>query len=133
MNVRLQSKWLWVRIPLQSLNLQMSGLFWANIRANIERRFTQKRVRKGPSTKKLSDFLTDFVCWYPTPSPLLLTDSLDFSWSNVLIWRFCTFVPPPIVIDDSSWKNAAESFTVALTLTLGGYESAIASLILYLY
>ena len=33
--------------------------------------------------------------------------------------------PPPIVIDDSSWKNAAESFTVALTLTLGGYESAI--------
>ena len=31
-----------------------------------------------------------------------------------------------IVIDDSSWKNAAESFTVALTLTLGGYESAIA-------
>ena len=25
-----------------------------------------------------------------------------------------------------SWKNAAESFTVALTLTLGGYESAIA-------
>ena len=35
-------------------------------------------------------------------------------------------VPRPIVIDDSSWKNAAESFTVALTLTLGGYESAIA-------
>ena len=34
--------------------------------------------------------------------------------------------PPPIVIDDSSWKNAAESFTVALTLTLGGYKSAIA-------
>ena len=27
---------------------------------------------------------------------------------------------PPIVIDDSSRKNAAESFTVALTLTLGG-------------
>ena len=27
---------------------------------------------------------------------------------------------PPIVIDDSSLKNAAESFTVALTLTLGG-------------
>ena len=35
--------------------------------------------------------------------------------------HYCTFVPPPpIVIDDSSWKNAAESFTVALTLTLGG-------------
>ena len=36
------------------------------------------------------------------------------------------FRTPPIVIDDSSLKNAAESFTVALTLTLGGYESAIA-------
>ena len=36
------------------------------------------------------------------------------------------FRTPPIVIDDSSWKNAAESFTVALTLTLGEYESAIA-------
>ena len=36
------------------------------------------------------------------------------------------FRTPPIVIDDSSWKNAAESFTVALTLPLGGYESAIA-------
>ena len=34
--------------------------------------------------------------------------------------------PLPIVIDDSSWKNAAESVIVALTLTLGGYESAIA-------
>ena len=35
--------------------------------------------------------------------------------------------PPatPIVIDDSSWKNAAESFTVALALTIGGYKSAI--------
>ena len=33
---------------------------------------------------------------------------------------------PPIAIDDSSWKNAAETFTVAPTLTLGGYESAIA-------
>ena len=35
------------------------------------------------------------------------------------------FRTPLIVIDDSSLKNAAESFTVALTLTLGGYESAI--------
>ena len=30
--------------------------------------------------------------------------------------------PYPLLL----WKNAAESFTVALTLTLGGYESAIA-------
>ena len=41
------------------------------------------------------------------------------------------FRTPPIVIDDSSWKNAAESFTVTLTLTLGGYESAIAPIILH--
>ena len=45
--------------------------------------------------------------------------------------RYCTFLPPlpappPNVIDDLSWKNATESFTVALTLTLGEYESAIA-------
>ena len=41
--------------------------------------------------------------------------------------HFRTSPPPtPIVIDESSWKNAAESFTVALTLTIGGYESAIA-------
>ena len=40
------------------------------------------------------------------------------------------FRTPPFVIDDSLWKNAAESFTVALTLTLGGYESAIAPRIL---
>ena len=33
---------------------------------------------------------------------------------------------PPTVIDDSLWKNTAENFTVAITLTLGGYESTIA-------
>ena len=37
-----------------------------------------------------------------------------------------SYPPLPFVFDDSSWKNVAESFTVALTLTLGGYESAIA-------
>ena len=55
----------------------------------------------------------------------------SFETSNYRFWgHCCTFVPPPprppIVIDDSSWKNVAESFTVALTLTLGGYKSAIA-------
>ena len=38
------------------------------------------------------------------------------SWGAIAL----SYPPPPIVIDDSSWKNAAESFTVALTLTLGG-------------
>ena len=45
---------------------------------------------------------------------------------NTLIVGAIALSYPPIVIDDSSWKNAAESFTVALTLTLGGYEIAIA-------
>ena len=36
---------------------------------------------------------------------------------------YCTFVPPPpIVIDDPSWKNVAESFTKAIALTLGGMK-----------
>ena len=36
----------------------------------------------------------------------------------------------PFVIDDSSWKNATESFTVAPILTLGKYESAIAPVVI---
>ena len=40
------------------------------------------------------------------------------------LWRYCTFVPPPpspfSYPPPFSWRNAAESFTVALTLTLGG-------------
>ena len=41
-------------------------------------------------------------------------------------WRHCTFgpPPPPYCCWWLSWKNAAESFTLALTLT--GYESAVA-------
>ena len=46
--------------------------------------------------------------------------------SNLKLRALLHFRTPPIVIDDSSWKNTAESFAVALTLTLGGYESAIA-------
>ena len=51
--------------------------------------------------------------------PMLLT--LADEW---VLLHFSTS-PPPIY--DSSWKNAAESFTVALTLTLEGYKSAINS------
>ena len=40
-------------------------------------------------------------------------------------WVLLHFSTPTIY--DSSWKNAAESFTVALTLTLEGYKSAINS------
>ena len=55
-------------------------------------------------------------------------------WKNALMKDFqlqenalLHFRTPPIVIDDSSLKNTAESFTIALTLTLGGgYKSAIA-------
>ena len=51
-------------------------------------------------------------------------------------WTSCGAIAlsyPPIIIDDSSWKNMAESFAVALTLTLGGgeggYKSAIAPIL----
>ena len=46
------------------------------------------------------------------------SQEMDYGGTDIL-WRYCTFVPP-IIIDDSSWKNMAESFAVALTLTLGG-------------
>ena len=51
-----------------------------------------------------------------------MSDHVDAINNKSALLHFHT---PPIVIDDSSWKNAAESFTVALTLTLGGHESAI--------
>ena len=47
--VRLQTKWLWVRVPLQSLKLQISRLFRARssltFKATIECAFTLKSVR----------------------------------------------------------------------------------------
>ena len=49
--------------------------------------------------------------------------NLFLSYKERVLLHFRT---SPIVIDDSSWKNMAESLNVALTLTLGGYESAIA-------
>ena len=49
----------------------------------------------------------------------------DFQLQENALLHFRT-PTPPIVIDDSSLKNTAESFTIALTLTLGGYKSAIA-------
>ena len=47
LSVLLQTKWLWVRIPLLSLKLQISRLFWVriiDIQATTECRFTLKRV-----------------------------------------------------------------------------------------
>ena len=48
LSVRLQTKWLWVQVPLQSLKLQISYLFraWSSLtQATLECRFTLKRVR----------------------------------------------------------------------------------------
>ena len=72
----------------------------------------------------------------------ITTDFEILYWINTekeekkIQWRIavvCTIIgaialsyPPPYCYWWLSWKNAAESFTVALTLTLGGYESAIA-------
>ena len=36
-------------------------------------------------------------------------------------WRYCTFVPLLLLLMTHHEKKAAESFTVALTLTLGGW------------
>ena len=65
-------------------------------------------------------------CWYFLKKHKLPVQNKTLLFVTS-IFRFCT---PPIVIDDSSLKNVAESFTVALTLTLGGYESAIAPIFL---
>ena len=48
----------------------------------------------------------------------LLSDLLaETDKHQVIVWQaLLHFRSPPIVVDDSSWKNAAESFTVALTL-----------------
>ena len=50
MSVRLRTKWLWVRVQLQSLKLQIPRLFrernsFLDIQATIECGFTLKRVR----------------------------------------------------------------------------------------
>ena len=47
--------------------------------------------------------------------------------SNIICFSIGTIalLYPPIAFDDSSWKNAAESFTVALNPNPRGYESAI--------
>ena len=54
--------------------------------------------------------------------------SFPFPWDDYP--ALLHFRIPPIVIDDSSLKNAVESFTVALIPTPGGYKSAIAPIIL---
>ena len=98
---------------------------------------------------ELSEGILNFVNWCDskcnltwTNKPPLLSEifSLRGLWNPSIIdsavrERFIGTIAlsyPPIVIDDSSWKSAAESFTVALTLTLGWYESAIAPIYLSL-
>ena len=51
------------------------------------------------------------------------------SWktNKQLLGAIALSYPPPLLLlmTHNEKKNAAESFTVALTLTLGGYQSAI--------
>ena len=82
---------------------------------------------KNSNISKLCRYLLTIF----TKSPISRTDTwLDpRPWFH--LWKMnkmalLHFRTPPIIIDDSSWKNAAESFAIALTLTLGEYESAIA-------
>ena len=76
----------------------------------------------------------DYFHFIPTPYNFTNWEDVVRMVQQYLILLTCQTrtllfrTPPPLfVIDDSSWKNAAESLTVALTLTLGGYESAIVS------
>ena len=58
LNVRLRTKWLWVRVPMQSLNLQIWRLLRArslDIQTTIECGFTLKRVRDMIKTYKQRD------------------------------------------------------------------------------
>ena len=62
MSVCLQTKWLWLRVQLQLLKLQISRLFGArsilDIQATIEWRFTLKRVCDMIKTYSQSVFIT---------------------------------------------------------------------------
>ena len=72
LSVRLRTKWLWVRIPLLSLKLQIWRLLWARsfltFRQTIERGFTLKVVR-------------DMIITY---SQMHLTD--QYSQHSSIIW-----------------------------------------------
>ena len=52
------------------------------------------------------------------PSVLVPSEAVENDQERMSLLHFR--IPHSFVIDDSSWRNAAESFTVALTLTLGG-------------
>ena len=69
----------------------------------------------------------DYFHFIPTPYNFTNWEDVVRMVQQYLILLTCQTrtllfrTPPPLfVIDDSSWKNAAESLTVALTLTLGG-------------
>ena len=70
----------------------------------------------------LYKFVENFLC-------LSFSETEENSLLVVLyclqFWALLHFCTPLLLLMTPSWKNAAESFTVALTLTLGGYESAI--------
>ena len=50
--------------------------------------------------------------------------NFNFYKKNMMLLHFHT-PPPPLLLLMTHHEKTAENFTVALTLTLGGYESAI--------
>ena len=67
MTVCLQTKWLWVRIPLHSDIAPVSSKEFLDIQATIECRFTLKRVR---------DMIRTYSWWS-------LTNGLNFQYVNI--------------------------------------------------
>ena len=52
--------------------------------------FSRNAYSLGTTNKKLSNFSKGFLCYYPTPSSLSLTDSLHFSsFSAPILYLFC--------------------------------------------
>ena len=80
--LHLRTKWLWVRVPLQSLNLQISRLFWARVHSkrvcNMKRTNTQRNLPffiLNLTSKKLTSFRMVPILIF---NPMFLKISLIF-------------------------------------------------------
>ena len=80
MNVRLRTKWLWVRIMLLSLKLQMWRLFWArsSFRQTIECVFTMKLVTWHDNIIQVN------VCWIRGLAPFVQFEKREkHQWRSI--------------------------------------------------
>ena len=94
------------RVKIKDLTIRIFYKFLLN--QGIFAAIYRKRLIKNPHQ--------NFMCWS-------LQKSMLFDWTAP--WNFGAIAlssppPPPSIVIDDSLKNAAESFTVALALTLEG-------------